>query len=230
MKRAKIYLEAYSNSGKYSAQAARNYCQEVASGRGILQKLGTMQIDVLDSVDPSIKEAKELKEVLNFIYSRFASSQNDCSHVLNNYQALSFSVAGIDHAEYLFDKILRGDRIAVEDFQRVVTGKTRIVFLKGYQDKSGGTGKNMYSPMSGRQCLLMVGSPDNNLAAGTDLVITRQNNNPPANSPSDTIRYGLFIGGEDKDIGAGILCVKGVSVDEVQLMLNRLGIELRDLE
>jgi hypothetical protein len=29
--------------------------------------------------------------------------------------------------------------------------------------------------------------------------------------------------------GAGIICLKGVSVDEAQMMLNRLGIELRDL-
>ncbi|QDK42317.1 hypothetical protein DOM21_12860 [Bacteriovorax stolpii] len=76
---------------------------------------------------------------------------------------------------------------------------------------------------------LMVGAPGNTVQAGTDLVITRQNNNSAANSPSDPVRYGLFIGGEDKDIGAGIICLKGVSVDEAQMMLNRLGIELRDL-
>lgn len=228
-KKAKTHLEALGNSGRYKDVIVKQYCEAITPAREVLKKLKSINLDVLDSLDSSLQETKDLKEVLIYIYNAFPVALLNCTDVPKSFQALSGSVAGVDKTMYLIEKILLGNQVIVEDFQKVVTGKTRIVFLRSYEDKTGGAGKNMYSPMSGKQCNLMVGAPGNTVQAGTDLVITRQNNNSAANSPSDPVRYGLFIGGEDKDIGAGIICLKGVSVDEAQMMLNRLGIELRDL-
>lgn len=216
--------ERWNDSRKRNAQ--RN-CEEMSKAQSIVKQIGALPVAVLDALDAS-NEVNSLKANLHSVYSNFIAAQSQCSNVPASFQAISTSFTAFKASELLLEKILIGETKREEDFQRMVTGKTKLYFLKDYRTETGNY-EVLISLLSGQRCEIHLVVSGRTIPAGSEYLVSHQNHNPSTNASME-FQYGLLFSVGLGDEGMGIFCSKGINLNELQGILNRVGIEIRDLD